>query len=827
MADGPFTLPHIVLPDISTREAFKPRSAGGRLRAPSAVADRETHAQALLAQNRVVLQQAATAIGRSARVVPPTENGFYLRVESRPAEPLAVDKFELKRNKGVELLAVTEDPESQTTAASLFVPAESRNFFAQTVEAYRTQLEPRARTPKPKNRELVEGIERISLASVRDLWTDPVHTFPTPGQQISWEVWLRPGTTDRFRAVAADRGVLMGIHPLVFPEDVALQVECTPEQLASVVDLTVSVSRLARSKRRSAFLLGEGVDRQRQYLEDALTRTDAVRDNNALCILDTGVTRAHPMISRVLDAADCHAYDPTWGTDDHEGHGSRMAGVCGYGDLDELPDAPNRIAVPYRLESVKIYPPAGQNEHDLLGAITAGGIARAELAAPQRRRVFCLASSTDEDTPHFGRPTSWSAELDQLCSGTSNEEGSQRLICVSAGNIRRTLSFDEYLGANDLAEIESPAQAWNGIAVGAFTNKVDITSPGYGGWHACGTAGDLTPTSRTAPWNSTWPVKPDVVLEGGNTGIDPADQQGYGVADLQLTTTTRDYPGVLFEGIWETSAATAGASRLAALIQSEYPTLWPETIRALLIGSARWTATMLGHLPDSPSKTDHHVLLKRYGFGVPDFTRAIRSARYTLSLVEQSTIQPFTKARGKQPSLAEMKLFALPWPAAALTGLGATEVEMRVTLSYYIEPNPAESARGRKSRYASHGLRFAVKLADEDTEEFRKRINKAARAEGEVVSPAGDTGWVLGPGVRDRGSLHSDIWRGPANDLARRGVLAVYPVGGWWKERVQHERYNSTARFSLVVTIETPAVDLDIYTEISNQIVIPIEIPEA
>ena len=124
-------------------------------------------------------------------------------------------------------------------------------------------------------------------------------------------------------------------------------------------------------------------------------------------------------------------------------------------------------------------------------------------------------------------------------------------------------------------------------------------------------------------------------------------------------------------------------------------------------------------------------------------------------------------------------------------GSGATEVEMRVTLSYFIEPNPAESARGRKSRYASHGLRFAVKTADEDLPEFRKRINKAARAEGEVVSSVDDTGWLLGPTLRDRGSLHSDIWRGPANDLARRGVLAVFPVGGWWK-----------TAFSMNVTIQ-------------------------
>lgn len=824
MADGPFGLPHIILPDISDREGFKPPRRGGRSRLPSPVPDREAHAQRLLAQNRVVLDSARIALARRANFVPAAQNGFYMRVESRPAEPLLAENFERKRNKGVELLAVTEDPETQRTTASLFVPAQASDFLERTVETYRTQLEPRARHPKPKNRDLVEGIGAISLGALRDLWTDPAQTFPRLGESIQWEAWFRLGTTERFRAIAADHGIRVGVHPLVFPEDVAILVEGTPEQLAIVVDATVSVSRLARAKKHSAFILSSPAEEQRARMDELLALIDTREETDStLCILDTGISRSHPMLTRLLREADCHSYDPAWGVNDHNGHGTRMAGVCAYGDIGELPSAPQRIAVPYRLESVKIHPPTGQNQHDLLGAITAGGVARAELAAPNHRRIYCLATSTDEDTPHRGHPTSWSAELDQLCSGAEEESRIYRLICVSAGNIRNQLGHAEYLDANDLAEVESPSQAWNVLTVGAFTEKVDIVSLGYEGWIAFANAGDLCPTSRTATWNKTWPIKPDIVLEGGNLGVDPADQQGYGVADLQLTTTSRDYPGAVFEGIWETSAATAAASRLAALIQNEYPNLWPETIRALIVGSANWNDTMLGHLPAGAAKTDHVLLLRRYGFGVPHYERAIRSARNNLALIEETTIQPFAKHAGRAPSLNEMKLFSLPWPTAALNDLGAVDVEMRVTLSYFIEPNPAESARGRKSRYASHGLRFAVKMADEDVEEFRKRINQAARIEDEAVPHLGDTGWVLGPMLRDRGSLHSDIWRGPATDLARRGVIAVYPVGGWWKERVQQERFNSPARFSLVVTLATPGIEVDIYTPISNQIVIPVQ----
>ncbi len=44
--------------------------------------------------------------------------------------------------------------------------------------------------------------------------------------------------------------------------------------------------------------------------------------------------------------------------------------------------------------------------------------------------------------------------------------------------------------------------------------------------------------------------------------------------------------------MWATSAATAQAARLAAIVQAEYPNLWPETARALIVHSAEWTQAM-------------------------------------------------------------------------------------------------------------------------------------------------------------------------------------------------------------------------------------------
>jgi len=476
------------------------------------------------------------------------------------------------------------------------------------------------------------------------------------------------------------------------------------------------------------------------------------------------------------------------------------------------------------LESVKIFPPVGQNPHELLGAITAGGVARAESVQPHRKRLFCLATSTNDDSPHRGRPTSWSAELDQLSYGSDPTGSSgKRLFCVAAGNIREPhpLLHADYPAWNDLQEVESPAHAWNVLTVGGFTNLTDITDPTRQGWVSFATKGDLSPTSCTASWNDTWPVKPDVVLEAGNLGVDPADGKGYGFPEVNLLTTSNGFPQSIFESFGDSSAAAGEAARMCAMVQSQYPDLWPETVRALIVDSAQWTEAMRSHLPPEPKKSDHGLLLKRYGYGVPDLERALFSARNALTLIAQDTIQPYIKHQGKKTALNEMKVYGLPWPEQQLNDLGNLEVQMRVTLSYFIEPNPAESARNQKALYCSHGLRFAAKLPDEDVIDFRKRVNKAARQAGDGRR-ASDTGWMLGSDLRDRGSMQSDLWRGPASDLARRGHVAVFPISGWWKEREHIRRFHRVTRFALVISIVTPPTEVDIYTPVTNQIPIVI-----
>ena len=344
-------------------------------------------------------------------------------------------------------------------------------------------------------------------------------------------------------------------------------------------------------------------------------------------------------------------------------------------------------------------------------------------------------------------------------------------------------------------------------------------------WTPLAPHGELSPYSRTSvAFNPAWPVKPDVLLEGGNVARSPNGTDFDWPYAYQRLTTKRPLPDPrLFTVTRQTSAATAQAAHLAASILAEYPNLWPETVRALIVHSAEWTPAMQAKLDAAAQRRPRDALRRRYGMGVADLVRATRSAADALTLVTEDVIHPFD-GEGR---MREMHLHKLPWPSQVLADLGGAEVRLRVTLSYFIEPNPGSRGWARRYSYASHGLRFDVRRATESNDQFRKRLNQLALAEEERRPPSHGSDaseWLFGPDYRVSGSLHTDIWQGTAADLAQRGAIAIYPVTGWWKQRPSHDRSERGARYALVVSIETPGQDVDIWTPVAQEVGIPIEI---
>ena len=308
-------------------------------------------------------------------------------------------------------------------------------------------------------------------------------------------------------------------------------------------------------------------------------------------------------------------------------------------------------------------------------------------------------------------------------------------------------------------------------------------------------------------------------MEGGNAYMED-DQIAVNNHDLSLLTTNRILEASVFTTTYMTSAATALAANLAARIQTEYPDYWPETVRALLIHSAEWTPAMKDQfLPPHPSKSDYENLLRIVGYGVPNFDRAIRCAKNSLTIVAQKEIQPFIHEAGGRYRSNDMHLFELPWPKDMLLEWGGSHVELKVTLSYFIEPGPSEKSYKNRYKYASHGLDFEINAASENENAFMMRINKKVREEDENYKSTGESAsgnWRLGANLRTHsGSIHSDVWEGRAADLATSKYIAVYPVIGWWRERHGLNKVNTKTRYSLVISLSINE-DIDLYTPVAN-----------
>jgi hypothetical protein len=240
-----------------------------------------------------------------------------------------------------------------------------------------------------------------------------------------------------------------------------------------------------------------------------------------------------------------------------------------------------------------------------------------------------------------------------------------------------------------------------------------------------------------------------------------------------------------------------------------------------MVHSAEWTSEMRrGVQPDSKRTVAN--ALHRFGHGVPDVTRALASARNRATLICQGSLQPFEKRADGTLATRDMMLYRLPWPKALLLAHGEADLRLRVTLSYFIEPNPGSRAVNTKYRYAGCNLRFQVRTPTESSlAAFVARVSAAVSEEDrENYTIPKDTtdGWLIGDDRRCRGSLHSDTWTGSAADLAQMEHLIVYPVNGWWRLRPQHKRFNDRIRYALVVSLESVGLDIDLYTPIETAV---------
>lgn len=760
--------------------------------------------------------------------IEPSEGAFVTVALNPSARELDIEK----PDRGIRQSAAGEDQDRRTMV--LYLEDQSaRDYLAERVERYRSgPLTSREKPPLAKDMEPIEAFEPTQLV---DLWReDPVH-LPLDGSgQVWWGLWCWEDFTDDVTEVAVALGIQVASQDRwsTFPDVIIVPVYGTRLQIQAMLDIgRPGLAEIGFATDDPAILVNLSGQEQDWLVDDLADRIQwPGADVPAVCLLDTGVNRGHPLIEPALAPEDLQALVEDWQSDDHyvgQGHGTPMAGVALHGDLTGPLADTSTWVLRHRLESVKFLPPVPRAHDDPAnyGAITQAAVALAEERQPDRRRIIC--SATTNDLRRGDRPTRWSAAIDEIAAGVDAAEGEEpprRLFVQSIGNIGHD---NDWSTIDDVTRHpgEDPSQAWNALTIGGVTLKNAIEHKDQGIWFPCADVGEISPYSRTSSdWpNGTTPVKPELVFEAGNRAVTTLkDQVSDAMPSLSLVSTGKGGRGDALVPFHATSAATAQAARMAAQISAEHPESWPEMVRALMVHSARWTPPMADELSNANGMTERGALRRKFGYGQPDLPRALASASNDLALISQTYIQPYDRPglSKRDPTqrvggitYGNAHYYDLPWPVQVLEQLENCPVKLRITLSYFVEPYPLKGSMLDPARYRSFGLRFDLKRRRESATEFQSRFN--SELGDRTGGGEGDPGWDFGPKSVSAGSLHCDTWNGTAVELASRDQLAIYPVMGWWRDRPSQEKYLNKARYALVVTLEAPEAGIDLQAEVA------------
>lgn len=793
--------------------------------------DYAAHSRALLDQLTAALGDIPIA-GQDGRLpVEGLKAGAIVEVGTiPPAEGSRAQAVKLP--KGLEfptqdvVVLRSERRDDRTEGALLFVPDDARTFLQGRIRSYG---QPQGNQPRP-DVERFERVETIRAAEAHALFVGKVD-FASP-ELHWWELWVRHDGGIAEGVAAAARLAALDVHEdrLLFPDTTVLFVHTSAEGIAGFVGrIPGAVTEIRKATGTIEPFLdrgAKGIGPQDWTADLAKRIIPPPQDANTVCALDTGIAAQHPLIAPGLHGA--WAYDAAWGADDHHhqgGHGTPLAGLALYGDLEPLMNDTRQVQLTHAIESMKLLPPKGfpKTKPPSYGVVTEGAVALVETERPNVRRAFCLATSACDFPPE--RPSSWSGALDQIASGSmpgDQAEGvpaaerPKRLMLVATGN----MPGGQLAHVRLSHPLEDPAQSWNALTIGGFTRKETPPKKPPG-------LKPVVPANHRSPFSlgskslssDLTPIKPEVLFEAGNMIADPSEDCGWepSVSLLAPGSNVLHEPLVPF---WATSAAAGVAGHFVGTLQAALPELWPETQRALAVDSANWPEPIRKRLIGrgqhwkTGSKAEKQAILREVGYGVPDLQRAINSALNDVTLIAEAPIQPFVKGDNGGPVFNEMHFYDLPWPKAALEKIENGIVTMKVTLSYFVEPNLSGRAATRPETYRSFGLRFAIKKRSDTKEQFKRRVSGQQEKDTPGPQQEGDY-WLLGSNAAQAGSLHCDLWRGRAIDLALHDAIGVYPVTGWWKTHPGQKRFNDKGRYALVISISAPGHNVDMHSEIS------------
>lgn len=781
---------------IAEAKEFSPQSQGfGGHALPTR--DRAAHARMVKEQYETVVNQVVTHLEERANQGQPVANGIYVDLKmDKNFIPDSLGKQD--GPNGTTIMKVTTNGDENDVDVTVYVKKDKKDWLKNKVNDYSNKNTPKG---KPCNEKLIAPINGIAATDIRTLYVsdEEFDTIPEDGLYI-YELWMshsKENSKEGIETTLSQLGIEKTTEPLCFDGVDVWLIKATKLQLITL-PLSLGYIEGIRPYRQPSVLTSSRPESREwnELIKGEITYNDDA-ENVIVGILDSGVNNAHELLSPVLPDERMDVAIGVLEATDNTDHGTGMAGLALLGDLTDI--AYQRISpidVHHALSSVKIYETGHETPKEFYGAVIEEAIGK---ASDMGASIQCMAI-TDESS-YNGVATSSSAALDE---SIYHQGECDRLVLVSAGNIQiGDVDHNNYIESCKSNAVQSPAQAWNALTVGAYTDKALIGDESY---EPLAAPGGVSPYSCSSySWHEKR-NKPELVMEGGNVAYH-AMLKETSHSDLSLVTTSNDMQEPL-EPFNATSAATGLAARLAARIKVENPQMSMLSIRGMMVHSARWTDEM-----KRIDNIDERMSL--CGYGVPNEDMAIYSNEKCATYIFENQLRPYKQGESGNV-YDQIHYYDLPWPKELLENMGDEEVRIRITLSYYVKPSPGYAGRTDKYRYPSATLHFDMKTATETKEEFLCRRNKY---EGDKTTQNDSGRWNVKQQRRERGTVQSDWIECTAADLAEMDKIVVYPGPGWWKERKLNNVGNSVP-YSLIVSVETKETDIysAIETAISNRI---------